>query len=113
MTSSHKKDFDALANAYMNIFEGKSEFKPCSHCNHESKCIEAGKCLRDEDNVQEKVDDVESSTETAINAATETAEAEEEAKATGKQLPKQVKDMKNLSSKYLDSKKAELSAKMQ
>ena len=113
MTSSHKKDFDALASAYMNIFEGKSGFKPCPHCNHESKCIEAGKCLGDEDNVQEKVDDVESSTETAINAATETAEAEEEAKATGKQLPKQVKDMKNLSSKFLDSKKAELSAKMQ
>ena len=41
------------------------------------------------------------------------AEAEEEAKATGKQLPKQVKDMKNLSSKYLDDKKAELQAKMQ
>ena len=113
MTSSHKKDFNALASAYMDIFEGKSEFKPCSHCNHESKCIEAGKCLRDENSVQEKVDDVESSTETAINAATETAEAEEEAKATGKQLPKQVKDMKNLSSKFLDSKKAELSAKMQ
>ena len=93
MTSSHKKDFDALASAYMDIFEGK--------------------CLRDEDNVQEKVDDVESSTETAINAATETAEAEEEAKATGKQLPKQVKDMKNLSSKFLDNKKAELNAKMQ
>ena len=25
MTSSHKKDFDALANAYMSIFEGKSD----------------------------------------------------------------------------------------
>lgn len=90
MTSSHKKDFDALADAYMGIFENK-----------------------DDSNVQEKVDDVESSTETAINAATETAEAEEEAKATGKQLPKQVKDMKNLSSKFLDTKKAELAAKMQ
>lgn len=93
MTSSHKKDFDALASAYMDIFEAKP--------------------LRDGGNVQEKVDDVESSTETAINAATETAEAEEEAKATGKQLPKSVKDMKNLSSKFLDNKKAELRAKMQ
>lgn len=113
MNPSHKKDFDALANAYMSIFENKVDFEPCDHCSTESKCKAAGKCLKDDSNVQEKVDDVESSTETAINAATETAEAEEEAKATGKQLPKQVRDMKNLSSKYLDDKKAELQAKTQ
>jgi hypothetical protein len=110
MTSSHKKDFDALASAYMGIFEGKSEFKPCSHCNHESKCIEAGRCLRDEDSVHEAKIPAESGTKIAIDTSIETNKAEKEAKTTGVKLPAKVQKMAQTAGKTIDNKTKQLQA---
>lgn len=110
MNPSHKKDFDALASAYIDIFEKNSDFTPCSHCNTESKCSEAGKCLAEDSSVQEKVAKVESGTETAINSSIEAQQAEEEAKQTGDKLPQSVQRLKQTADRTIAQKTKSLQA---
>ena len=90
MTTSHKKDFDALASAYMDIFEGK--------------------CLRDEDNVHEAKIPAESGTKIAIDTSIETNKAEKEAKTTGVKLPSKVQKMAQTAGKTIDNKTKQLQA---
>ncbi len=102
MSTSHKKDFDALASAYISIFENDSPLTLCSSCNTESKCRGAGKCLGGKDTVEEETDE-EGEDETmaaAVSVQQTAADVENRGEAPSQKLRKAEQE----SERYIDKK---------